>query len=65
MFCCNTKSIAPGRHRIACSVAFPIVIVESGVVTATDPAVVNTPVVPSRLALTHFNLALSAAEMST
>jgi hypothetical protein len=59
------RSIAPGLQRIACSSAFPTVIVVSGVDTTTAPAVVNTPVEASKLALTFFNLALSAALTST
>jgi hypothetical protein len=42
------RSIAPGLQRIACSSAFPTVIVVSSVDTTTAPAVVNTPVVPSK-----------------
>jgi len=65
MFCCITKSIAPGRQSNAWHSSAPTVIVVSGVETNTSPAVVKTPVLPSKLALTFFNLALSAADNST
>ena len=65
MFCCITRSIAPGLHNIAWHSSFPTVIVESSVDTATSPAVVRTHVVPLRLTLFPFNLALSEAEIST
>ena len=65
MFCCITRSIAPGRQSNAWHSSAPTVIVVSGVETNTSPAVVKTPVLPSKLALTFFNLALSAADNST
>jgi hypothetical protein len=48
IFCCITRSIAPGLQSRASEVSAPTVIVVSGVDTNTSPEVVRTPVAASK-----------------